>query len=184
MDAVDNIPTHRRPPPDIFLVNNKYIDDIKHMRENAKDIKHPLTGQREGPIAHALRHIPAFARPASEWTAEHLARFQIVVLQDQASSYLYPDEYIITDNNDTMEALKDQKFFTPDEKHIGNGQWDHDYLYHLFFTDLMLLLRGGDRTPSPQTSPPRKSSQPRGAKEEAQNEIKQVLESRTQSRVS
>src|SRR5579862_2355036 len=145
MDAVDNIPTHRQPPPDMFLLNNKYIDDIKQMRENTKDAKNSLTGQRQGPIAHALEHIPAFASSAPEWTAEHLTRFQIVVLQDQPSSYLFPDEYMITDNDETMKALKDQKFFTPDEKHIGDGEWDHDYLHHFFFTDLMLLLRGGDR---------------------------------------
>ena len=181
MDVMEDIPTHRRPLPETLLINNKYIDDIKQMRENTKDATRPLTGQIRGPIAHALQHVPGFACSASEWTSEHLTRFQIVVFQDQPSSHLFPDEYLITDNDKTMKALKDNKFFSPDENHVSNGEWDYDCLHHFFFTDLMLLLRGGDRTPSPRTSPPQKSMRPRDAKEEAQNEIKRVLESHAQA---
>src|SRR5947207_11359888 len=114
MDDVNDIPTHRRSVPEMLLTDNKYIDDIKQMRGNTKDAQHPLTGQRQGPIAHAIQHIPGFACSASEWTREHLTRFQIVVLQDQPPSYLFPDEYLIRDPNDlTMKALEDQNFFSP-----------------------------------------------------------------------
>ena len=183
MDNMDNvdIPTHRRPPPDRLLVSNKYIDDIKQMRGNTKDAKHPLTGQSQGPIAHTLQHIPTFACSASEWTSDHLTRFQIVVLQDQPSSNLFPEEYLITANDKTMKSLSDQKKNSPNEKQIGNGEWDHDCLNHLFCMDLMLLLGGGDRRQSPRTSRPQKSMKPRDAKEQAKDEIKRVLESHAQT---
>ena len=80
-----------------------------------------------------------------------------------------------------MKAFEDQNFFSPDENNISNGEWDYDRLHHLFFTDIMLLLRGGDRTPSPQTSPPQRSTEPRDAKEEAQIEIQRVVQSRAQA---
>ena len=54
MDDVNDIPTHRRSVPEILLTDNKYIDDIKQMRGNTKDAQHPLTGQRQGSIAHAF----------------------------------------------------------------------------------------------------------------------------------
>lgn len=175
---VELIPSHRLPLL-VSLNDNKYIEDIRLMREDTRDSKHPHSGKPLGPIGDALQRdalqsTPTFAVSASEWTREHLTRFQIVVVQDRPSSDLFPDEYIIKDNDKTMKALKDQKFFAPDVKKIGNGEWDHDSIHHVFFTHLMVLLRGGDRTPRPPTSPPQRVMQSRDAKEQAIYEIMRV----------
>ena len=45
---------------------NKYIDDIKQMREETKDARKPLTGEVQGPIAHALQNIAKFACSATD----------------------------------------------------------------------------------------------------------------------
>ena len=174
---VERIPSNRIPPGPLTLLDNRYVDNIRTMREDTRDSKDPHSGLPLGPISHALQHISNFACSASEWTRDHLRRFQIVVLQDTPSSGLFPDEYIIEDNDKTMKALKDQKFFGPDIGKIGHGEWDQNSIHHDFFGFLMMLLRGDDRTPSPQTSPPQRIMEPRNAKERAIYEIMRANES-------
>jgi len=148
---MDNVPLHRRPPPaDVLTEANCYVRAIQKMRKdtkNAKDLDNP-----QGPISHAIENAKDFSVSASEWNTEHLTRFQVIVLQGQIPSYLFPYEHLLKDDDPTMMALATDGVFLPDASAIGNGTWDRSKLHHFFCLTMMLLRRGGS-TPRPHNAP-------------------------------
>ena len=63
-----------------------------------------------------------------------------------------------------MKALKNDGFFNPTVKTITYGEWKQDKLYHFVFLSIMQILRGGDGTPTPRTSPKARVLLPRESK--------------------
>jgi hypothetical protein len=159
-----DLPSHRRPYASEVLSSkfNAYAKAIQQMREETKDAKGPLN-QPLGPIGHALETIKDFGRSASKWTEEHLTRFQVIVVDSQNATHLYPEEFFPTDNDSTMVMMKKDGFFNSTVKTISQGDWKKEKLYHYVFLSLMMLLRGGDRTPFPRTSPKIRATLPRDA---------------------
>lgn len=173
---MDSIPLHRRPPPAEVLTDaNRYVRAIQEMREATKNAK-DFHNNPQGPISHAIENVKEFSVSSSEWNTEHLTRFQIIVLRDQISTYLFPYEYLLKDDDPAMMALATDGFFFPDASAIGNGTWDRSKLHHFFYLTLMLLRRGGDRTPTPRNSPKKRETHPRATKDDAREEILRILE--------
>jgi hypothetical protein len=139
------------------------------MRTETKDTKDKI-GNSLGPISHAVTCVNRFNCSASGWTKEHLTRFQIIVLNDLTANHLFPDEFIPSDSDSTMSALKSEGFFKVPPEAISRGGWKKDELFHFVFLYMMMLMRG-DRTPSPRTSPKIHDVLPRDAKEAAKREM-------------
>lgn len=140
------------------------VQAIQTMREETKDAKDKRDAPI-GPISHALQFVNGFDCPASKWTKEHLIRFQVIILKDLVAPYLFPQEFLPRDSDITMTTLSMDGFFIPTTERISQGQWNKDALSHFIFLFIMLLLRGGDRTPTPRNSPKHREILPRGAKE-------------------
>ena len=141
---MDNVPLHRRhPPADVLTEANCYVRAIQKMRKDTKD--------PQGPISHAIENVKDFSVSASEWNTEHLTRFQVIVLQGQIPSYLFPYEHLLKDDDPTMMALATDGVFLPDASAIGIGTWDRSKLHHFFCLTMMLLRRGGS-TPRPHNA--------------------------------
>jgi hypothetical protein len=156
---------HRQYPGinDINLELNVDASEIKTMREETKEEKDEI-GNPVGPISDAIKRVKDFDCSASRWNDEHLKRFQVVVLKELDARYLFPEEYIPFDSDSTMKALKNDGFFSPTVKTIVYGEWKQDKLYHFVFLSIMQILRGGDRTPTPYTSPKTRIVLPRDSK--------------------
>ena len=120
-----------------------------------------------GPIEHGMRTIKYFTSSASDWTADHLAYFQVIVLNDQLARDLFAAAFILHDDDPTMTALRVDGFSTTQKRAIIQGQWDITRQYNPVFLSLMQLSRGGERTPSPHTSPPSRIDLPRPSKDVA-----------------
>lgn len=127
-----------------------------------------------GHIAQAVKEIKKFAASGSQWTSEHLANFQVVVLDNQVPAYLFPSVFLVRDVDPTMTALQEDGFMTTDAGTIKHGRWDNTKPYNSVFVTLMQLRRGGYRTPSPQSSPPQGTNLPRTAKDIARDSLKQI----------
>jgi hypothetical protein len=176
---MDATPLHRRPPPLELLTaeNNLDVKTILDMREAAKLVQ---GFPNKGPIAQASDDVK-FCVSASNWSAEHLTRFQIVVLREQIAPYLFPGEYLLLDEDPTMKALTADGFFVPDESAIRKATWDRSKLHHFFYLTLLLLHRGGDSTPSPHNSPQRQEAHARAAKDAAREEILRIVNTATET---
>ena len=99
---------------------------------------------------------------------------------------------MLEDTEDTMLALTNDGFFEVEMTDVAHGQWNTDKLY-FFFLNMMVLLReeeekkGGDKTPSPRTSPIQQmESYPRDAKDLARFRIRETFmnESLTSSTIA
>lgn len=145
------------------------------MREQTKHAK-DFNNNPQGPISHAIENVKEFSVSASEWGTEHLTRFQIIILRDQVSAYLFPYEYLLEYDDPTMMALATDGFFLPDASAIGNGTWDRSKLHHFFYLTMMLLCRGGNRKPTPRNSLNNREILPRAAKDDAREEILRILD--------
>jgi hypothetical protein len=169
-------PLHRRPPPpQVISSRNDYVRAINEMRSEIRHAINP-NGNILGSISHALDNVPGFGCSASEWTKQHLTRFQTLVLEGQVSSYLFPDIYMLEDTDDVMLALINDGFFDVEMTAVAHGQWNTDKLHHFFFLNMMVLLRGGDKTPTPRTSPRQQvESHPRDAKDLARSRIRETF---------
>ena len=120
-----------------------------------------------GPIDHGMRTIKYFISSASDWTMDHLAYFQVIVLNDQPARDLFAAAFVLNDDDPTMTALRVDGFSTTQKRAIIQGQWDITRQYNPVFLSLMQLSRGGERTPSPHTSPPSRIDLPRPSKDVA-----------------
>jgi hypothetical protein len=129
-----------------------------------------------GPIGHAMRTIKNFTPSASDWTTDHLAYFQVIVLNDQLASNLFGTAFILRDDDPTMVALRNEGFCTTQKRSITHGQWDTTRQYNPVFLSLMLLSRGGKRTPSPRTSPATRIDLPCESKNVALTTISEVVD--------
>ena len=92
-------------------------------------------GKEQGPISHALDRIDNFA-PASEWTPDHMLRFQVIVLEHQLDVAMFPKQYSVTDQDKTLTAAMKDDFF------VNRDFMDHGWsqkLHSNFFIDLMQL---------------------------------------------
>ena len=133
--------------------------DTPHADVVMKDAVRPETPDPRdrpiGRIAQAVKEIKKFTTSGSEWTSQHLANFQIVVLDNQTAPHLFPGVFLVPDIDPTMTALRDDGFMTTDAGAIKHGLWDTTKPYNPVFLALMQLHRGWNRTPSPRMSPPR-----------------------------
>ena len=138
------------------------------------DLRHKPTG----PIEHGMRTINNFTSSASDWTEDHLAHFQVIVLNDRLASDLFAAAFLLHDDDPTMGALRNDGFSTTKKRTILQGQWDTTRQYNPVFLSLMLLYRSGERTPSPQTSPQPRNILPRVSRDVALTAISELEESR------
>lgn len=165
---------HRRPPPpDILGPDNFYVGLIQHIRENTREFV-GLDGGKHGPISHALQTIRGFACSASGWTEDHLARFQVLVLPGQVAGAMFPREYALSAHDKTLQTIQTEGFFSATKSDIAHGTWPPK-MYSNFFIDLMHLLRGGNRTPTPHNSPKKREAYIKAAKRDANEAVKAAL---------
>ena len=140
------------------------------MREEMREKKN-RSGNPLGPISHAINAVKHFNCSGSAWTIDHLTRFQVVTLNEVVTADLFPEEYLPYDSDITMKALKNDGFFSPTAEAIALGEWKREKLFHFVFMTMMLILRGGDRTPTPRSSPKTRIELPRESKMLAKEEI-------------
>jgi hypothetical protein len=95
-----------------------------------------------GPIFHALETIPGFSRSPSEWSEDHLCRFQVVINDEQPDEPLFPNEYVVSDNDKTLKAICEDGFFLPTDKDLTARVFSAR-LHSGFFMDLMQLMTEG-----------------------------------------
>jgi len=131
-----------------------------------------------GPIEHGMRTINNFISSASDWTADHLAHFQVIVLNSQHANHLFAAAFLLHNDDPTMAALQNDGFSTTRKRTILQGQWDTTRQYNPVFLSLMLLYRSGERTPRPQTSPQPRNILPRVSRDVALTTISELEESR------
>lgn len=129
-----------------------------------------------GPIELAMRTSNKFTSSASGWTVDHLAYFQVVVLNDQLARDIFAAAFILHDDDPTMAALRNDGFSTTQKRTILQGQWDTTRQYNPVFVSLMLLSRAGERTPRPRTSPQSRNILPRASKDVALTTVTSELE--------
>jgi len=135
-----------------------------------------------GPIEYGMRTINNFTSPASNWTADHLAHFQVIVLNNQLARDLFAADFLLHDDDPTMAALRNDGFSTTPERTILQGQWDTTRQYNPVFLSLMLLSRGRERTPTLHTSSQSRIISPRVSRDVALMTISELEESRRLSR--
>lgn len=154
---------------------NDHLDSPDVVMNDAVRPETPDPRERPmGHIAQAVKEIKKFAASGSQWTSEHLANFQVVVLDNQVPAHLFPSVFLVSDIDPTMTALQEDGFMTADAGTIKHGRWDTKKPYNSVFVTLMQLRRGGYRTPSPQSSPPQRTNLPRMPKDIPRNSIKQI----------
>src|SRR5947207_6614840 len=86
--------------------NNEYIRQIRQMRNEVHAVNYPDV-KEQGPISHALERVDNFA--ASEWTLDHMLRFQVIVLENQPGVAMFPNEYVVGEKDKTLiAAMKDE----------------------------------------------------------------------------
>jgi hypothetical protein len=126
-----DLPSNRRlyTPEVLSSKFNAYAKGIQQMRAETKDAKDHLN-QPLGPIGHALQTGEGFDRPASKGTEEHLTRFQVIVVDSQNATHLYPEEYFLNDDDSTVVMMKNDGFFNPTVQTISQGDWNKEKLYH------------------------------------------------------
>jgi len=127
-----------------------------------------------GPIGNGMTTSKRLKSSASDWTTDHLAYFQVIVLNDQLARNLFGAAFILRDDDLTMMALRNDGFSTTQSRTISQGQWDTTGQYNPVFLTLMLLSRGGERTPTPRTSPSTRIDLPRASKDVALMTISEV----------
>lgn len=142
---------------------DKHVQAIQTMRDQTLGAK-GLLNTDIGPISHAVEYVEDFDCSASGWGREHLTRFQIVVREGCFAPYLYPEQFVPDNTDNTIITLQSEGFFTPTAEKIGLGEWKQDDLSHFVFLYLMLLLRGGDRTQTPHHTPKLRNLFPLAAK--------------------
>ena len=121
-----------------------------------------------------MRTINKFTSSASDWTVDYLAYFQVIVLNDQLARDLFAGGFILHDDDTTMTTLRNDGFSTTQKRAIIQGQWDTTRQYNPVFLSLMFLCRGGERTPSPHTSPQSRNILPRASKDVALTTISEL----------
>ena len=163
-------PKHRLIPA--LSDDNNYVADIIEMRRSIQDIDTP-EGQQIGPIRHALETIKNFGCSASEWTRDHIIRFQAVCFVEQSTNNIYPSQFLPRNDNPVMKALDEEKFFGPTKDAVKMGDWKYDNLHNNFFLDLMQLLNSADGPTS--SVPATRQSKPRESKTSARQEIKKII---------
>jgi hypothetical protein len=163
-------PKHRLIPA--LSDENKYVADIIEMRRSIQGIDTP-EGQQTGPIRHALETIDNFGCSASEWTKDHIIRFQVVCFVEQPASNMYPSQFLPRDNDHVTKALGEEKFFDPTKDDVKIGNWKYDNLNNNFFLDLMKLLISTD-SPTISLSTTRQSK-PRESKTSAGQDIQKII---------
>jgi len=159
-------------PPEMEDVESEF-KDTENKPERPDQRQKPT-----GPIEHGMRTIKNFTSSASDWTADHLAHFQVIVLNNQLARDLFAADFLLHDDDPTMAALRNDGFSTTPERTILQGQWDTTRQYNPVFLSLMLLSRGGERTSGPHTSPPSEIILPRISRDVALMTISELEESR------
>jgi hypothetical protein len=147
---MSKLPLHRRDPvPEIFDHGNEYVGQIRRMRDEFLALQ-KAAGNLEGPISHALNRIHGFATPASEWTMEHICRFQAVFVEQQPDMALFPEPYVLSNKDKTFVAAEEDGFFLPTRDnvvfHAGRK------MHNNFFVDLMQLQSLSEPTRLPSAS--------------------------------
>ena len=156
--------------------NSAAMEGLEGDSTDAKnDPEQPVRYEKPtGPIGHGMTTIKEFTSSASDWTKDHLAYFQVIVLNDQLARNLFGAAFILRDDDPTMTALRSEGFSTTQKRTISQGQWDTTRQYNPVFLSLMLLSRGGERTPTPRTSPLTRIDLRRASKEVALTRMSEV----------
>lgn len=127
-----------RDPVDI---ESPCVHRIQRMR-NEVDIFNKGRGNSYGPISHALENLTGFSLSPSDWSEHHLCRFQVVINR-QTDEALFPNEYVVSDNDKTLKAITEDGFFVSTEKHFATPALSGK-LHSGFFMDLLQLSAKGE----------------------------------------
>jgi hypothetical protein len=123
-------------------VESACVQRIQRMR-NEVDIFNKCRENSYGPISHALENLPRFSLSPSEWSEDHLCRFQVVINNGQTDEALFPNEYVVSDNDKTLRAITEDGFFVSTEKDLLTPALSGK-LYSGFFMDLLQLSAKGE----------------------------------------
>jgi hypothetical protein len=167
-------PRHRLPPDADTISGDKYVFQIQNMHAQIRGKINRETGQQIGPILHAIRNVPGFNSPASEWGEEHIVRFQAIIMEDQRPGRMFPAQYVPKLDDATMTKLRADDFFGPTEQDVRRGFWKSETYYTSFFLDLMHLLI--DASPPVLSIPSTRAPPPRETKPAAKIAIKRIID--------
>lgn len=131
---------------------NPFVHRIQRMR-NEVDVFNKGRVNSYGPISHALENLPGFSHSPSEWSEDHLCRFQVVISDEQPDEALFPHEYAVLDNDKTLKAITEDGFFLPTNEDLMAGAFSAR-LYSGFFMDLLQLMAEGQDTKKTEISYP------------------------------
>lgn len=112
------------------------VHRIQRMR-NEVDIFNKGRENGFGPIFHALEYLTGFSLSLSEWSEHHLCRFQVVI-HGQTHEALFPNEYVVSDNDKTLKAITEDGFFVSADGDFATPALSGK-LHSGFFMDLLQL---------------------------------------------
>jgi len=111
-------PRHRLIPA--LSDENKYVADIIEMRRSIQGVETP-EGQQIGAIRHALETLDNFGCSTSEWSNDHIVRFQAVCFVEQPASQMYPSRFL--PRHDVKPSIESSSSYQPNKTskmEIGN----------------------------------------------------------------
>ena len=159
---------------DTVDVENACVHRIQRMR-NEVDIFNKGQENSHGPISHALENLPGFSRSPSEWSEDHLCRFQVVINDEQPDEALFPNEYVVSDNDKTLKAITEDGFFLPTDKDLAARAFSAR-LHSGFFMDLLQLMAEGQDIKKPEISYPISESTATSSQYQPKTAIAKTLE--------
>jgi hypothetical protein len=130
-------------------VNDADVRQIGRMR-NEVHAYNKSTDSSYGPLSHALKTVPNFSR---SWTAEHLCRFQVVAIDDEPHTTMFPAQYIVSEDDKTLTAIREDGLFLTTNETLGDRVFSTK-LYNGFLMDLLQLAIHGESIEVSTTSLP------------------------------
>ena len=111
-------------------IESACVHRIQRMR-NEVDIFNKGRGNSYGPISHALENLPGFSLSLSDWSEHHLCRFQVVI-NGQTDEALFPNEYVVSDNDKTLKAITEDGFFRLNRERFRDSRFEWEVAQRIF----------------------------------------------------
>ena len=139
--------SHREVNLELLDPENEYIRRIRE-RHASKSAAANVQVQ----ISEVIDRTDEFSSSASEWTTDRLCQLQVVVVDDQLDSAMFPGPYIVSDEDKTLIAVKEDGYFVPECQDVMVHAWNSK-MHNNFFIDLMQILNHRVTTRISSTSP-------------------------------
>ena len=137
---------------DTLDVENPYVRRIQQMRSEVLAFNEGREPSY-GPISHALEILPSFSRSTSDWSTDHLCRFQVVITDEHPDEPMFPAQYMPADEDKTLNAISEDGFFlSPGE--IFPLRSSSTKLHSAFFMDLLQITAEGESMAKNENSTP------------------------------